>query len=221
MRQIKFPRTSPLLLGLLVVVTLNQWARIVDDSSSSPTAIVAQGEERFPMNSLGEARSFSNYWVVVEAINEIIGPIEGEGGGAREGYASRTIEVVVEVLVWRSDSKIQLSNNFNMPLLGYAVQDGQQIPLNYEGAQRMEIGEKYLIGLIVEPEGITLASPRAVFKMSGGLVDQVSDAKEHGDLLNRLVGLSAGEVGRELSIASPAVPDSLGTFDERLEIYNK
>ena len=115
MRQIKFPRTSPLLLGLLVVVTLNQWARIVDDSSSSPTAIVAQGEERFPMNSLGEARSFSNYWVVVEAINEIIGPIEGEGGGAREGYASRTIEVVVEVLVWRSDSKIQLSNNFNMP----------------------------------------------------------------------------------------------------------
>lgn len=220
MRRLTFPRSSAIALGLLLIVLASRWIGGAADGTDVPESIVAQGEERFPMATPGEARSFSNAWAVVQVVGEAVGPTEGGGAELGEGYASRTLELALKSEVWAADSVTRLPSTFTMTVIGYAMIGGKPVPLIYDEAQRMEVGRDYLVGLIVEPKELTLASPHGVLGMQDGVVELPADVRQRGPLLDDFVGLSAQAAGQVLAAAAPAVPDSLGTFEDRLAEYN-
>ena len=171
------------------------------------------------MDTLAEARSFSSAWAVVEVKSETVGSVAGGGAQHGEGYASRSVELDVKSVVWKADSSVAIPDTINLMVTGYAVRDGNRIPMILEQAERMELGKEYLVGLIAKPEGITLASPRAVFSMTDDVVTASEEGHGRGPLADTLGGLNAEEAGQALADATPAVSDSVGSFDDRLEQY--
>jgi hypothetical protein len=208
---------SPKIKALLVVLTLALVG--CSDRNNVPTSIQVSGASLFPFETLRDARTFTDHWVIVTITSERVGDIEGDSGV--EGYRPSTLEVTSDKVLWSRTHTSQLPQVFTLNGMGYAVHDGEKIPFVPESGSRMEVGNQYLIGVVETPTGLNLPSPNAIQIVENGLIPIPRNVKQVTDFRSQLFGLSAEDFVSTISETEPIIPDSVEGSEQRWKLVQK
>ena len=125
-------------------------------------------DEIYPYLTLADQRTFTDAFVTIDATSERLGEIEGYEDV--EGYQPRWVEVRVVETHWKRDG-IEVPSNFESEH-GLIIGDGEATYLTYGAAPPLEVGRRYLAGLLRDPDTgeIDLASLRALHLIENGNV---------------------------------------------------
>ena len=208
-RPSKFKRWSATAAVLLLVIGCgrDESDEVLTHKALSERGIVAvAGSERYPFDTVGDQRAFTDAWVAAKVVSEAVGEIEGDGD--REGYQQRSVRLRVEGTLWqRPDVEVPEQIEFETGLI---VSDHEASYAVGEGGVPVVVGQRYLVGLIRTSEGtLDLANPRSIKDL-----DQRDQVIVEGD------PTPAETFVEQIVDADPSVPDEIVDPAERLEIWH-
>lgn len=178
----------------------------------------AEAEDRFPFTTLSEAHTFADYWVEVDVIDEEFG--KHEGGNSHEGYVPRSVTLATIATLWRNESAVDdgaVPARFDLEVIGHALHDDRSAPLVVEGSAYLSVGQRYLLGLVRDAQGLTLPSPRAAFRVTNGSVENLEQARPEETIADDLAGMSPEHAVSAVTTAPLLVADQSLTPEQRLD----
>ncbi|MHB1242984.1 MAG: hypothetical protein ACYC1P_06245 [Gaiellaceae bacterium] len=183
-------------------VALNHGGNEVADER---TIVVASSSYRWPSATLRDWADFADQVAVLEVVSEEALPPSVAVLENDEGMIGRRVTARVESTVWRNPGSPSVSGTVQFTTWGWAVHEGQRIPMVDTDSIRVEVGDRLLAPLLRAPEGVWAAlSPAAVLQLDGDIV-VVAPQQTHSipGIASALHRKASGEAGRLLAETAP------------------
>ncbi|GAA1710882.1 hypothetical protein GCM10009809_04060 [Isoptericola hypogeus] len=128
-------------------------AVLVAACSGSPDVVVAEGSDRYPNLSATDWVTYADHVVVATVVTEREIPLSAEEEAAGEGSMDRHVTLSIDEVSWTSADPRHPAPaaEIDFPAWGWAVQDGEKIPMAGDDTPRLEIGHTYVLALVWEP----------------------------------------------------------------------
>jgi hypothetical protein len=170
--------------------------------------------ERYPYETVGDRRAFTDGFVTVEATAERLGAVEGPNED--EGYVPRHVTVEVIERLWAREG-IEIPDSFETET-GIAVSDGKEYYLVGDGGTAVEAGKRYLMGIVLQADGTFEATvSAATLPLDGDNVLPPGGS----DPTKRAAPVPVDEYVQGIVEAQPVVPDDVGDTEERLVAWQQ
>lgn len=174
-------------------------------AAGAPTAdaVMAEGYERLPFQSLEDWKSYSDAVVLATVRAETeVGPGEKEGPLPPGAPVGRIVELDVSETVFSRNPEA-VGNAVSVAVPGWVTdpESGRRQDLLFQHSQRIVVGKQYLLALVREHTGTwSLQTPRSAFAVEGGTI--VSGETDVSDM--RRLGGSPVEAFESSLQAAPA-----------------
>lgn len=122
-------------------------------SSGTGDVIIASGAARYPNQTASDWLTYADHVVIASAASETALPMDGDDRRHDEGHVDRKVTLNVDRVLWsRGDaSRPAPDGQFEWNAWGWALQDGERIPMASAGAPRIEVGHTYIMAIAWEP----------------------------------------------------------------------
>lgn len=181
-------------------------------ASSTPTSrhLVADGLARLPAETPEDLVTYGDAVVVTRVVSdEDIRPSEAEDDLPEDDQVvGRRLQVEVEETVWQRGGADDPPRSFEYEGLGWVGSGDERIPMVSESGVREEVGDRYLMVIVLYPEGwAPLASSTTRPVKQGQVVWNDEGAQEPTQdetaLSTLFDGRSPREIGRSLAATEP------------------
>ena len=167
---------------------------------------MASESERFPSETISDWKSYADHLVVYQVADERQLEPDAETAARGEGAIGRKVTVKIEDVLWSASGAPNLPVSLEMSATGWALHDGEKIPMLVEGAPRAEVGDRILAPLFrLEDPGTMEWGPvagAAQLRLVSGRAEQ-APAGEHNAARRSLSGLTVAEIARAWRQAMP------------------
>lgn len=155
------------LIGLAMVATLGAGALTTSEPMSSPAStMVGQASDRYPSETLTDWVSYADQVSTVTAVAEEELPAPPEVHRHGEGYLPRAVTLRIEETVWQRAAAPSVAGTVRVVDEGWVLRSGQRHQFTLAGAIRLTVGERYLVPLVLTPEGAwAVLSPRSKLEL--------------------------------------------------------
>src|SRR5262245_20669383 len=164
------------------------------------SVVVASGLAAYPSESFDDWASYADAVVIVRIDHERAEPAD-EDRRRGEGLIPRTVAATISEVVWTYPGGPEMPDGpFEFLTAGWILHDGQEHPMRYGGAARLEVGSSYLMPIFQDRATGDWA---ALSSTSAYAVDgqrAVSAATESG---GPGVGMTPSAVARAMEGATP------------------
>ena len=141
---------SAVVLAALVVAAVVVVAVSSDSSESAPDIIYGVGDDvKLPSSALTDWVSYASQVSVVTVVNEVELPVppglSGERGG---GYVGRSVDLRIDETLWTYPGTDPQTGTISFVANGWIRKGDVTIPFGTLGAERLEVGNTYVIPLV-------------------------------------------------------------------------
>lgn len=122
-------------------------------SNDSSDIVMASGSDHYPNTTASDWVTYADHVVVVTATSDRAVPPDEEDRKNEEGYVHRKAMLRVDEVIWsREDaSHAAPEGEFEWDAWGWALQDGERLPMASEDVPRVEVGHTYVMAIAWEP----------------------------------------------------------------------
>jgi hypothetical protein len=138
----------PLVLAV-VALSVIACGRNSNDASSGEPIVDVAAAERLPADDLADWVSYADAVIAVTVTNEVELPPSPEEAATGEGLLVRDVTVQVDDMLWSHPRARNLpAEGFVFTTLGWTIDDGSKTPARAEGAERLEVGGRYVMPIV-------------------------------------------------------------------------
>jgi len=140
-------RSAVIVAGSLVLATTAACG------AAAERVVIAHGSDRYPNTTSTDWVTYADHVVVVEAIEERALPLAKDDADSGEGSVDRVVTLQPREVVWSSPDPRHAAPvaEFDWNAWGWALQEGERIPMAGEDEPRVEVGHTYLMALVWHP----------------------------------------------------------------------
>lgn len=191
-------------------------------AASSSDTVSFSAEERFPYTSLEDARTFTDAFVLVKAIEDRTSEVEG---GSNEGYRARWVTFQVVDHLWSRDNVPPVPERFEQEMIGLADRDGKDTKMSADGAPFVSVGSHYVLGMLTtERTPMVTSAVRSILPVADGRIDvDLPKVAAHPDnhinldFRSKIDGMPVKDAIAIITSSTPAITDDIIDPEARLE----
>jgi hypothetical protein len=175
------------------------------NASRTASAVVAEGSDVFPSDSLRDWRSYADHVVIYTVVSDNEIPLRPEDEARGEGTLGREVALRVDKVIWSAPTAAPLPDGLiKMRAAGWTVKDGVRHSVRIMGAPRLEVGERFLAPVVrVEDPLVEWWPLTGSSQMPLDDHDRVTPGDSGSPVRGALAGKSIGQVQAEVEAATP------------------
>lgn len=116
----------------------------------APAVVLAEGVYALPSDTLQDWVSYANQVAVVRVASAEEIPVDEGLTGSGEWTTNRRAVLHVEEVLWRGQGQRPAADEVAVVVSGFVHKNGEVVPLLMHGEARLEVGERYVVPLLLQ-----------------------------------------------------------------------